>query len=83
MVRAKFRLDSITRQKSTRYVDGKSEPCEVQTLRLYPVSGSSDENKKFFASTPSGQIELGTVNAEAVAQFQLGGEYYVDFTPVS
>lgn len=50
---------------------------------MSPVSGSSDENKKFFASTPSGQITMSCTHPEAWQQFELGKEYYVDFTPAA
>ncbi|MDX1951481.1 MAG: hypothetical protein SFY81_04815 [Verrucomicrobiota bacterium] len=82
-VRAKFRLDSIQRSKTTIYRNGTSFPAEVQTLDLNVVHDGSPENKEFFALTPSGSIKLGMVNAEAVKQFELGGEYYVDFTPAN
>ena len=73
-VRVKFRVQSIKREKN---YDGK----ELQIIALYPVTSGSEENKKFYAYTPSGHIELGTVNAEAALAFDLGGEFYVDFTP--
>ena len=38
-----------------------------------------DENKQFFASTPSGKIELGLMKKEIADQFELQKEYYVDF----
>lgn len=80
-VRAKFVVQSITRTQSSVYKDGQTVPQEVQTIKLYPVTGGTDENKKFFASTPTGAIELGTVNVEAAKQFELNKPYYVDFTP--
>lgn len=51
------------------------------TVTLYPVINGSEENKSFFQYTPSGKIELGIVNAEAAKQFEVGKEYYIDFTP--
>lgn len=80
-VRAKFTVNSITRTQGTAWVDNKPVPQEVQTIKLYPVTGGSDENKSFFASTPSGSIELGTINIEAAKQFELNKAYYVDFSP--
>lgn len=73
-VRAKFTVQSITRQK------GWGGAAELQTIKLMPVNGSSEENKQFFASTPSGSIELGVVNPEAGKYFELNQEYYIDFT---
>lgn len=60
-----------------------SVPAEVQTIGLAPVYGNGDpnhENTKFWQASPSGQIQLGTVNLAAAQQFELGAEYYVDFT---
>jgi len=73
-VKAKFVVQSITR---SRHWDGKG--AELQTIKLSPVTSGSDENKSFFAATPSGSIELGTVNADAAADFELGGAAYVTF----
>lgn len=76
-VRAKFK---VTRIERSEFGGGK----EVQTIVLLPVyggNGASEENRKFYAATPSGEIKLGTVNAEAAACFDLGKEFYVDFTP--
>lgn len=83
-VRAKFRVD----YKSQPYVvnqwlsdEGKSGIRAVQDVVLSPVSyEGADENKKFFASTPSGQIRLTMTNPAAYEALQQGKEYYVDFT---
>lgn len=75
-VRAKFKCESIER---SRWQDGK----EVHTVKLSPVYGGSEENKKFYAASPCGKIELGTLNPEAAAAFELGKSYYVDFTPAA
>ena len=72
MVRAKFICESVL---NTR--DGA-------TVCLRPVYGNGNpdhENSKFFRFTPSGKIEMGTINREAAAQFAPGAEYYVDFMP--
>lgn len=82
-MRCKFVLQSISRQNGYIYRDGKNERGETQNLRFSAVCDGSEENKKFFAATPSGQLEFNTVNAAAVAGLQLGGEYYIDVTPAS
>lgn len=88
-VRAKFKIDSLTRVVSTVPVgvddQGKTiwGPGEVVTIKGSPVYGSGDpnhENTKFWQSSPSGSVELGTVNMKAAEYFELGKEYYVDFT---
>lgn len=83
-VRAKFRVTKIERQMAqVRQPDGQYRQAEIQTIVLAPVvgNGKNPENDRFFAFTPSGEIRLGTVNEEAARQFELEGEYYVDFIP--
>jgi hypothetical protein len=75
-VRAKFRVSSITRSKYGAE--------EQQTIHLQPVTGhgdASEENKAFWKYTPSGRIELSTINPDAGNAFALDQEFYVDFTP--
>lgn len=80
IVRAKFRVVEYTTRMHTSH--GKT-PQEVRTIVLYPVVADSDENKSFYASTPSGKIELGTVNQEAWEEFELNSEMYVTFERVN
>lgn len=40
-----------------------------------PVTDGSEENKKFFAATPTGRLEVGTVLVDA---FEPGKDYYLD-----
>lgn len=65
-VRCKFTCNFIDRNNKTVY--------------LSPVYTGSPENEQFFQATPGGQIAFYTVNDLALAQFQEGKEYYVDFT---
>ena len=77
---AKFVVNSITRTLGTVWdASGKMTEKETQTIVLYPVTGGSSENKSFFANTPCGKIELGIVNADAAAIFELNKEYIVTF----
>ena len=62
---------------------GNYEPCEINTVVMSPVYGGGDpnhENSKFWQATPSGELKMAMVNADAVTQFDLGKEFYVDFT---
>lgn len=52
----------------------------ADVIYLSPVYTGSEENAEFFRMTPGGQIILNVVNPEAAAQFEVGQEYYVDFT---
>lgn len=73
MVRAKFRCQSVTTSINSY---GK----QLQTFKFFPVTNGSEENKRFFDSTPSGNLELGVVNPEV--SFDIGSEYYLDLTKV-
>jgi len=96
MVRAKFKVDAIERQTASRQVlnaEGKPakdddgrwlyEHCEMQTVKMTPVYGNGNpehENTKFWQASPSGQLFLGCINLAAAQYFELGKEYYLDFT---
>jgi len=57
--------------------DGTAGPDGfVYDATLFPVSDNSPENKQFFASTPSGQIQIGTIRED---HFVPGKTYYIDF----
>jgi hypothetical protein len=73
MVRAKFNV--ISKEQS-----GTKE-CITHKVVLRPVFGNNEENKAFWKYTPTGVIELQTINQNAADQFEVGKEYYVDFTP--
>lgn len=75
-VRAKFVVQSY----ETR-LDRSGDGAELRTVKLTAVYSDTPENKKFFRWTPNGTIEIGVLNPEAWKQFELGKEYYVDFTP--
>jgi hypothetical protein len=84
-VRAKFKCDSITHLMMQIW-DGKtSAPTPARTIVMTPVYGNGDpdhENTKFWKASPGGKLELNIVNAEAVEGFEVGKEYYLDFSPV-
>ena len=69
-VRAKFKVDSVT-----RHAGGSAE------ISMSPVTSGSEENKAFWKYTPGGQLKMSCMNPEATEQFEPGTEFYVDFTP--
>jgi hypothetical protein len=90
-VRAKFKVQRIERLQHTRYKPGEEskpqmerelETVELQTIAMAPVYSQDPnaENKRFWEASPSGEIKLGTVSPAAWQEFELGAEYYVDFT---
>jgi hypothetical protein len=77
-VRAKFSCTSVTKQMGGKYnADGKYEQGVVYAYRFQAVTSGSYENKSFYASTPSGTIELQAVRDDL---FEIGQEYYLDFS---
>lgn len=89
-MRCKFTVNSITRTLQNSYphkdANGRPDysqpdPQEMWTVKMSPVYGNNDpnhENSKFWAASPSGLFELGTVNKAAVDSLVLGGEVYID-----
>lgn len=69
VVQAKFKVESLQVNE-----DGGG------TVHLRPVTSGSDENADFYKYTPGGDITLSTINPKAMSAFELGAEYYVDFT---
>lgn len=59
-----------------------STESETKSVSFSPVVNGSDENKSFSKYTPSGQIHLViSYETEASNAFEIGKEYFVDFTP--
>ena len=74
-VRAKFQCLSINHHHT-------GNPDAVQAeVRLIPVYGNGEANKDWSKWTPSGELKMMITNPSAIAQFELGKEYFVDFTP--
>ena len=73
--RTKFRCDMF---KNVWKKDNRL----VGTVGLSPVYSidPGSENKAFWDATPSGSIEMQINNPDGFATFELGKEYYVDFT---
>jgi hypothetical protein len=76
-VRAKFTVTGIRLTKDWR--QGAKEDAVLHTIEMSPVVSDGNENSRFFASTPSGKIELSCIDP-AASVFELGKEYYVDFS---
>lgn len=79
-VRAKFWVKSVrhnhTGAAGAIHADVELAPC----YGSYP-GGDSEENKSFSKWTPSGEIKLSITNPDAIAFFDVGKPYYIDFTP--
>lgn len=55
----------------------------MQNFEFSFVPGNNDpnhENTKFWQYTPGGKLELNSINPEVAKFFEIGKEYYLDFT---
>jgi len=64
----------------SKKAENQYEPEKVD-LAFTAVYDGSEENKMYWEMTPAGSIELSTVNKSVVEKFEVGKDYYVDFTP--
>lgn len=71
-VRAKFNCISVTKTKGWSQQAPFNYAVEFEVV----TGGASEEDKQFFAATPSGRITMGVLNGE---HFEPGRTYYVDF----
>jgi hypothetical protein len=76
MTRAKFWCKKVSKVKF-----GNPNGDLGVEVELAAVYAGSEENKRYFQWTPSGEIKLGILNPDAAAIFEPGKEYYVDFSP--
>lgn len=74
MVRCKFKCVS---KREYRGWDGSTNTRPLYEYRFDVVTSGSEENKQFFSYTPSGSLEVSSVND---GQFEVGKEYYLDLT---
>lgn len=81
MVRAKMKCHEIASRQidSYNHETKQTVPIPNEVVRLSAVTG--DDNKPWSQYTPQANVELHITNPAAVAQFKVGGVYYVDFTP--
>lgn len=77
-VRAKLKLTST---KQTKWHPGHEGQTSLRFEAQYDAT--IPEDQRFQKATPSGHCELVIDNPAALAQFELGKDYYVDFTPAT
>ncbi len=81
--------DALTSQpKPIHKVRGKFR-CNSRTItqyggiiiNFYPVTADElPENVRFHKATPSGKLDIEITNPEAQSMFDVGKDYYLDFT---
>lgn len=72
--RCKFKCDEITEIVSKNWDGEKYIPFRYFGAKFSAVIGDNEENKKFFASSPSGHFEIMCITQ----RFEPGKEYYID-----
>lgn len=80
MVRAKFFCSEITRTGWTDNGAPKLSGAVVYKFRAVYSNDPAHENKTFWDATPSAELSM-TITNPAGQVFELGREYYLDFTP--
>jgi hypothetical protein len=73
-VRAKFVCQGINHLHQQH-----DQVCAIVTMA--PVYDDGKGNADWSKWTPQGKIEMTITNPGAIASFELGGAYFVDFTP--
>lgn len=73
-VQAKFWVKEIT-----HHHNGNSAADQAATVKLAPVF--DDANKDWSKWTPQGEISMMITNPSAIAAFELGKKYLIEFTP--
>ena len=93
-IKAKFKVDSKKETLSAQDINGVLKSVKLVTVEFSPVTCtyvkdaatgkwviSESENTNFWKASPSGKLELGCINLEAANAFELGKEYYLEFSP--
>ncbi len=75
IVRCKFRCNAVSKRLDSGY--GKPPNRFIYTYEFSAVYSGSPENEKFFAYTPSGQLNVGAFKDNL---FEPGNEYYLDIS---
>src|SRR3954467_6977809 len=85
-VRAKLSVIECTDQGELNVWDTYTQqatPMPAKKVVLMPVTGGPGEiaeNEAFNRSTPAGRFEMTVVNTHAAEFFQVGDQYFADFT---
>jgi len=74
MTRCKVTCAGVTKSLGN---PGPNGPRFLYSAKFYFVTSGSEENKRFFEYTPSGQLEISVYKEDV---FQPGKSYYLDLT---
>lgn len=79
ITRCKFVCYSVKENHTNIWKDGKPIPTSTFEYEFSAVTSGSEENKSFFAATPTGTLKFATTNGPK--RFEAGQEYYIDVVP--
>lgn len=77
IVRAKF---TVNQHIVTTW--SKHQPGSTRVILNAVYDQTTEENRRFSKSTPSGTLEMTVDNPSAVEALELGKTFYIDFIPV-
>ena len=81
MVRCKFYVTAILHHHLGHHPSQAG--CVCAEVSLAPIWEQEGVNRQWSGATPNGSIKMTITNPEALKQFELGGFYFVDFTPTT
>lgn len=77
MVRAKFRVRDI------KHLQTPSPDNVCAELTFFAVYDDGKGNETWSKATPSGDLKMLVTNPSAIDKFEIGKDYYLDFSPVA
>lgn len=82
-VRGKFTVTELTFWQDPGVPEAKYyETGRRVVLQCVYDKNGIPEDRQYAKATPTGKIEMVIDNPSAIAQFPIGQQFYVDFTPV-
>lgn len=81
MVRCKFYVTAINHHYLGSHPAVQGKVCAE--VSLAPIWEQDGVNRQWSEATPNGSIKMTITNPEALKQFELGGFYFVVFTPTT
>jgi len=76
VVRAKFKF-----VEKTEIRNSPSSPSNTKVVFRAEYDETIPEDRRFARATPNGTFEMWVDNSDALAQLELGRQYYLDLTP--
>lgn len=82
VIRVKFIVTEVAKRTGSRKEADRRIPFELATVTMIPVSDVGEDEQVVGGVNSSGPITLGITNPAAWNAFEVGEEYYLEFTKV-